>query len=219
MLKIKVCGMREAENIQAVERLDIDWMGFIFYPRSLRYVPDEEAYAAVIRSCSKVKVGVFVDADRLVMPDKASRYGLDYLQLHGNESPATCEALQQAGYHIIKAFSVATADDLQRTAAYETCADYFLFDTKCDTHGGSGQRFDWTVLDAYRGLTPFFLSGGIHPGSLCELLRFSHPRWIGIDVNSGFETAPALKDVSRLEPFIHQFRTNKNQNESDYTTL
>jgi phosphoribosylanthranilate isomerase len=203
---IKVCGMREAENIRVVERLDIDWMGFIFYPSSPRYVPDAEAYAASIRLCAKAKVGVFVNAAVEEILEKTSRYRLDYVQLHGNESPSVCEALQKQGCPVIKAFSVAAADDLERTAAYETCAGYFLFDTKCDAYGGSGKRFDWSALDAYRGETPFLLSGGIHPGSVRELLRFGHPKMAGIDVNSGFETAPALKDAVRIETFIKQLR-------------
>ncbi|MDR3269812.1 MAG: phosphoribosylanthranilate isomerase [Tannerella sp.] len=204
--------MREVENIRAVERLDIDWMGFIFYPRSPRYVPDEDVYAKAVRRCAKVKAGVFVNAGRKEMLEKASRYGLDCLQLHGNESPGVCEALQRQGYRVIKAFAVATAEDLAQTAAYESCADYFLFDTKCNTCGGSGKTFDWTLLDAYHGETPFLLSGGIHPGSIPDLLRFEHLRMAGIDLNSGFETAPALKDVRRLEIFINQL---KNKNKQD----
>lgn len=205
-MKIKICGMREAENIRAVQGLDIDWMGFIFYPRSPRFVPDDEAYAVAIRHCTKPKVGVFVNAGSDEMIAKATRYGLDYLQLHGNESPATCKSLQQQGYRVIKAFPVATADDLAQTAAYETCARYFLFDTKTDVHGGSGKRFDWTTLSHYHGPTPFLLSGGIRPENLPDLLRFRHPQMAGIDLNSGFETAPALKDVGRLETFILPFR-------------
>ncbi|MDR3193656.1 MAG: phosphoribosylanthranilate isomerase [Tannerella sp.] len=210
-MKIKVCGMRDAENIRAVERLDIDWMGFIFYPRSPRCVPDEEPYAEAIRRCTKTKVGVFVNAGREEMEDKASRYGLSCLQLHGSESPVLCEALRQQGYCVVKAFSVAEAGDLMLADAYASHADYFLFDTKGDVYGGSGKSFDWRALDAYRGETPFLLGGGIHPASLCELRRLAHPRMAGIDVNSGFETAPALKDIARLEAFINQF---KNKQES-----
>jgi phosphoribosylanthranilate isomerase len=205
-LTVKVCGMREAENIRAAARLDIDWMGFVFYPTSPRCVPDGDARAKVIRQCTKTKVGVFVNAGTEEMLDKAARYGLDYLQLHGHESPGLCEALQQTGCRVIKAFPVATAADLEQTAAYEPYAAYFLFDTKCDTYGGSGKRFDWQALEAYTGQTPFLLGGGLRPESAEELLRFRHPQWMGIDLNSGFETAPALKDVARLERFIHQLR-------------
>jgi phosphoribosylanthranilate isomerase len=143
------------------------------------------------------------------MLEKAARYGLDCLQLHGSESPGLCETLQRAGYRVIKAFPVATAADLERTAAYEPCAAYFLFDTKCDTFGGSGKSFDWRALEAYRGRTPFLLGGGLRPESAEALLRFRHPQWAGVDLNSGFETAPALKDVARLEQFIHRLRNSR----------
>ncbi|MDR2764183.1 MAG: phosphoribosylanthranilate isomerase [Tannerella sp.] len=210
-MTIKVCGMREAENIHAVARLDTDWMGFIFYPASPRCLPDGETCATLIRQCTKTKVGVFVDAGAEEMLEKAARYGLDYLQLHGHESPDLCETLRQAECRVIKAFPVATAADLEQTAAYESCAAYFLFDTKCDTYGGSGRRFDWRALEAYTGRTPFLLGGGLRPESAEELFRFRHPQWTGVDLNSGFETAPALKDVVPLERFIYQLRNKTNQ--------
>ncbi|MDR1455607.1 MAG: phosphoribosylanthranilate isomerase [Tannerella sp.] len=210
-MTIKVCGMREVENIRAVARLDADWMGFVFYPASPRCVPDGDTRAAVIRRCRKTKVGVFVNAGMEEMLEKVTRYGLDYLQLHGCESPGLCEALQQAGCRVIKAFPVATAADLEQTATYESCAACFLFDTKCDTYGGSGKCFDWQTLEAYAGRTPFLLGGGLRPESAEELLRFRHPQWTGIDLNSGFETAPALKDTARLERFIHRLRNETNQ--------
>jgi phosphoribosylanthranilate isomerase len=206
-MKIKVCGMRETDNIRAVERLDVDWMGFIFYPSSSRYVPDDETYSESVRRCAKKKTGVFVNVGVEEMLEKASRYGLDYLQLHGHESPETCAMIQQQGYPVIKAFAVASAADLEQTAAYETCASYFLFDTKCDAYGGSGKRFDWSALDSYRGRTPFLLSGGISPDCIDALRGFNHPEMAGIDLNSGFETAPAFKDAALLERFIHQLRT------------
>ncbi|MDR2138753.1 MAG: phosphoribosylanthranilate isomerase [Tannerella sp.] len=210
-MTIKVCGMSEAENIRAVARLDADWLGFVFYPASPRCVPEGDARATVIRQCMKTKVGVFVNAGMEEMLEKAARYGLDYLQLHGCESPSLCELLRQAGYRVIKAFPVATTADLEQTAAYESCAAYFLFDTKCDTCGGSGKRFDWRTLEAYTGRTPFLLGGGLRPESAEELLRFRHPQWTGVDLNSGFETAPALKHVARLEQFIHRLRNNTKQ--------
>jgi phosphoribosylanthranilate isomerase len=140
------------------------------------------------------------------MLQKAAACRLDYLQLHGEESPELCHALQKRGYPLIKAFPVATANDLQRTEAYEGQAAYFLFDTKCEGYGGSGQTFDWSLLAAYRGRTPFLLSGGIRPDSLEAIRRFRHPRFAGIDLNSGFETAPGLKDTARLAPFIRSLR-------------
>ncbi|MDR2119798.1 MAG: phosphoribosylanthranilate isomerase [Tannerella sp.] len=205
-MKIKVCGMREAANIRAVERLDVDWMGFIFYPPSPRHVSGSEADAEAIRRCGRTKVGVFVDAPVGEMAYAAARYGLDCLQLHGSESPDTCRAVQTLGYPVIKAFHIADADDLKRTADYDGAASFFLFDTKCDGFGGSGRRFDWSALHAYDQPTPFILSGGITPQCADELLRFRHPAMIGADLNSGFELAPALKDAGALDAFIRKLK-------------
>lgn len=200
--------MREPENIQAVSALPVDWMGFIFYPRSPRYVALDERQIEAIRSLPRKKVGVFVDAPIEQMMEIAGRLNLDYLQLHGQESPDTCHALQKRGYAVIKAFSVPVEGEWPDTAGYEGRADYFLFDTKSAGHGGSGRRFDWSALAAYRGETPFLLSGGIHPDCLEELLAFRHPRMAGIDLNSGFETEPALKDITRLAAFITEYKNN-----------
>ena len=199
---VKVCGLREPANIRAVARRPVDLCGFIFYPRSPRCVPDDELHAEAVRNCRKPAVGVFVDAQPREMLRTAERFGLRWLQLHGDESPETCTALRQRGYGIIKAIRVATAADLAAVRDYEGCADYLLFDTRCDGYGGSGRRFDWTVLDAYTGSTPFLLSGGLDAECAEAVKRFAHPRFAGVDLNSGFETAPAVKDAGKLEKFI-----------------
>ncbi|MDR3236712.1 MAG: phosphoribosylanthranilate isomerase [Prevotellaceae bacterium] len=203
---IKVCGMREDENIRAVERLDIDWMGFIFYPRSPRYVPDEKRYVDSIRRCAKKKAGVFVNADTDGVLRTAARLQLDYVQLHGNESSDTCRFIQDNGYPVVKAFSIAAADDLKQAEAYETAVSFFLFDTKCEGYGGSGRQFDWDILNNYQGNTPFLLSGGIAPGSLDDVLQFHHPLMAGVDLNSGFETATAMKNTVELQQFVAGIR-------------
>jgi phosphoribosylanthranilate isomerase len=208
---IKICGLREADNIRAVETLDIDWTGFIFYPPSPRCVPDEEHYADAVRKVVKRKAGVFVNAGLHDMLRHVSRFQLDGVQLHGDESPETSAALRQAGCTVIKAFAIASEDDLRRTEAFEGAADYFLFDTKCNLRGGSGQRFDWQLCEAYQGRTPFLLSGGIRPQHTDDVLRFTHPRLAGIDLNSGFETAPAQKDVAVLQMFINEIRKKEMQ--------
>lgn len=201
---IKVCGMREAENIRQVEALGIDWMGFIFYPRSPRFVG--ETFIEATSEQPVRRVGVFVNASPEEMIKTARKYKLDYLQLHGNESADDCYALQKRGFALIKAFSIASEKDLEKTADYEGRVDYFLFDTKCEGYGGSGKQFDWSVLAAYKGSTPFLLSGGIRPESLEALLHFHHPRLAGIDLNSGFETAPGMKDVAKLKGFVGEVR-------------
>ena len=201
---VKVCGMREPGNIREVEALNIDWMGFIFYPKSPRLVKEQE----IAKVTSAKRVGVFVDASVETMMETATTLALDYLQLHGNESPDDCHTLQKRGYAVIKAISISSAEDVERTKEYEGRVDYFLFDTKCNGYGGSGQLFDWDILSAYKGSTPFLLSGGINPGSAEAILRFHHPQFAGIDLNSGFETEPGLKDVERLRSFLTQINHN-----------
>lgn len=201
---IKVCGMREAENIRQVETLGIDWMGFIFYPRSPRFVG--ETFIEATSEQPVRRVGVFVNASPEEMIETARKYKLDYLQLHGNESADDCYALQKRGFALIKAFSIASEEDLEKTADYEGRVDYFLFDTKCEGYGGSGKQFDWSVLAAYKGSTPFLLSGGLRPESLEALLHFHHPLLAGIDLNSGFEIEPGMKDVAKLKGFVEEVK-------------
>ena len=201
---IKVCGMREQENIRDVETLDVDFLGFIFYSKSSRYVDAKSLEA--IRKCTKPKVGVFVNEVFGDILDKAKLYNLDYLQLHGNETSDLCGELQQRGYSIIKAFSIASADDFKSVGDYSDCCDYFLFDTKCAGYGGSGQRFDWSLIDEYKGSVPFLLSGGLNSDCCEDLIRLNHDKFAGIDLNSGFEASPAMKDVGRLRDFIESIR-------------
>ncbi len=212
---VKVCGMREPENIRDVARLGINWMGFIFYKGSARAIDngqllmDNYFSPSAKPNCPFKKVGVFVNASYEEIRETALRYRLDYLQLHGDETPDECYALHKRGYALIKALPVSCAEDLQAVAGYEGVVDYLLFDTRCKSYGGSGQTFDWSLLDAYQGETPFLLSGGIRPESAEAILRFHHPRLAGIDLNSGFETAPGVKDVARLQAFIQKIRNNK----------
>lgn len=206
---IKVCGMREPDNIRRVAEAGADWMGFIFYARSPRFAgslsPDEISKERAVRE-PPVRVGVFVDATPEYMMEMGNKYALGYLQLHGNESPDTCYALQKRGYAVIKAFSIADKEDLKLTADYEGRADYFLFDTKCNGYGGSGKQFDWSVLTAYKGQTPFLLSGGINPDSVEAIRNFHHPKLAGLDLNSGFETDPGMKDAGKLKTFIDKIK-------------
>ena len=195
---IKVCGMRDASNIQALEKLRINWMGMIFWPKSSRFVPEVPAYLP-----RRVKrVGVFVDASMEEIRQHVTDYQLDIIQLHGQESPAFAEALKPLP--VIKAFNIADPEDLNQTKAYEGIVDYFLFDTKGKVVGGNGEKFDWAVLSSYQGETPFLLSGGIGPDDAEAVNSFHHPRCIGIDLNSRFEQAPAFKDITKLRKFIKQ---------------
>ncbi|MDR1500073.1 MAG: phosphoribosylanthranilate isomerase [Tannerellaceae bacterium] len=200
---IKVCGMSDEENILEVAALDVDWIGFIFWKGSKRYVrpEDVERIRALIPRKTVKTVGVFVNAAKEDTMRTAARCRLDYIQLHGDEQPGLCRSLRSSGLSVIKAFRIADAGALAGVTAYKGAADYYLFDTPCEGYGGSGMTFDWQVLDSYNGQTPFLLSGGLNPGSVPALERFHHPRLAGIDLNSGFETAPGLKDVARLAHF------------------
>lgn len=196
---IKVCGMRDGDNIRDVEALGIDWMGFICWPKSIRNVVSRPSYLPT--SCHRV--GVFVDADTDYIIDKVKLLGLNRLQLHGNESPDRClEIARLTGLPLTKAISVHSETDILRAADYEGIADYLLFDTKCTCVGGSGVQFDWDILQHYHGTTPFLLAGGIGPDDADRVLQFSHPQFAGIDLNSRFELSPALKDASQLHTFI-----------------
>lgn len=205
---IKVCGMRNPENIRAVEQLNMDWMGFIFYPQSKRYVPDNETLVHSIRQCKKIKVGVFVNTETDEILEKAAIYQLDMIQLHGKETVSQCRKLKEHHYQVIKAFSIESAVDLKMTHAYKDVVDFFLFDTKCEGYGGSGKRFDWSVLEAYREDIPFLLSGGISLDQITDINRFQHDQMKGIDVNSGVEIEPALKDIEKLHDLITQLKKN-----------
>ncbi|MDH6343920.1 phosphoribosylanthranilate isomerase [Parabacteroides sp. PFB2-12] len=208
---IKVCGMTDPENIRAVAALNIHWMGFIFYKKSPRYLSEVPVLPTSLAGKEPKRVGVFVNPSLQEIRERVAAFRLDYVQLHGNESAAFCRHLQELGIAVIKAFSIETADDLQQTAVYEDHADYFLFDTKSKYYGGSGKQFDWSLLAHYKGATPFLLSGGIGPEDTEHIQRFHHPAWAGIDLNSGFETAPGLKEPHKLNKFIQSIQTNKNK--------
>ena len=217
---IKVCGMRDAQNIREVSQLGVDMIGMIFYPKSPRYVEMQSSHAGIIpdyvkedinikSAKSPARVGVFVDDMVQNIVTRVVNYHLDYVQLHGNEPREMCENLRltldpdiRPGIKIIKAISVSDASDIQKYKEYVGVVDYFLFDTKCKTVGGSGQQFDWQVLDEYDGDVPFLMSGGIGPEDASRILSFHHPRCVGIDLNSRFETEPGLKDVEKLKELL-----------------
>ena len=160
-------------------------------------------------SKTPARVGVFVDDMVQNIVTRVVNYHLDYVQLHGNEPRTMCENLKSTldpdirpGIKIIKAISVSDASDIQKYKEYVGAVDLFLFDTKCKTVGGSGQQFDWQVLEQYDGEVPFLLSGGIGPDDASRLHAFHHPKCIGIDLNSRFEVEPGIKDVEKLKGFL-----------------
>lgn len=190
--------MKYTDNIKDIAALPIDMIGFIFYSKSPRCIYEIPQYMPKhIR-----KVGVFVNEDKDTIAMYADRFGLDYIQLHGTESPEFCRSLHLRGYNIIKAFSIEDKNDLQNTHLYAPYCKMFLFDTKSHLRGGSGKQFDWDVLQHYQGDIPFLLSGGIDSFSASQLDDFYHPAMMGIDINSRFEIEPGLKDARKIRLFI-----------------
>ena len=197
--------MRDADNIREVEKLGIDWMGFIFWPKSSRYVSARPAYLP--QKCKRV--GVFVNATIDDIRQHIADYSLDIVQLHGHESTDSIRSLRSLCgdvISIIKAFNIATKEDLNATTPYAGLVDYFLFDTKGPSVGGNGEKFDWSVLEAYNGDTPFLLSGGIGPDDAERILDYHHPKCIGIDLNSRFEIEPGIKDITKLKTFLNDVK-------------
>jgi phosphoribosylanthranilate isomerase len=202
-LKIKVCGMRNPANILALAELAPDYIGFIFYPRSARYVGSGPIPHI---SPNIKKVGVFVNACEREIANTVNKYQLDMVQLHGNESPELCALLRNSGIEVVKAFHVDQSFNGHQLQAYQTCTDFFLFDTKTALPGGSGHQFDWQILSQMIITKPVFLSGGIGPDDLDKISQIESIPLHAIDVNSRFEDAPAQKNIPKLADFMHQCR-------------
>ena len=228
-MKIKVCGMRNAGNIAELQKLDIDFMGFIFWPKSPRYVQQISSRAGLIPDLpsldgERIKksethdkriltVGVFVDDMPQNIVTRVYNYHLDYVQLHGSESAVMIDNLRRTlipdiapNIKIIKALSIKDKSDLEKWHEYDGHVDMFLFDTKCKCAGGSGEQFDWSVLEAYDGNIPFLLAGGIGPDDTERIKNFHHHMCLGIDLNSRFETEPGMKDIQKLKLFMAQLQ-------------
>lgn len=202
-MKLKVCGMRDPDNIRdLVEVVQPDWMGLIFYPPSPRFV--ENALAESIRNFRVNKVGVFVNASMEEIGEKAGLFGLDAIQLHGDESPEFAKMLKEkTSKSVWKVFLVGEKMDWEKLRPYQDVVDCFLFDTFSKSHGGSGRTFNWELLMDYPFLTPFLLSGGlaIEHAEAIKDLQAKIPQMQGIDINSKFETKPGEKDISLIREF------------------
>jgi len=191
--------MREPNNIAALSDLQPDYMGFIFWAPSSRYV--NETTPKLDQRIKKT--GVFVDASVDYIQSSISTHQLQAVQLHGKETPNYCQLIQGFGVEVIKAFSVKNVFDFSTLEAYESSCDFFLFDTKGALPGGNGYTFDWSLLKEYTSQKPFFLSGGIgleNTQEIKELLNTDLPLF-AIDVNSKFELAPGLKKIEELKQF------------------
>ncbi|TKB97856.1 phosphoribosylanthranilate isomerase [Pedobacter cryophilus] len=206
-LKIKVCGMKYLANIKALAELEPDFMGFIFYPPSQRFIGVEFERNDVANLPPEIqRTAVFVNAHLHEVIEFANLYGMKTIQLHGQESPEFCGELRAKGFKVIKAFGVDENFNFEILNAFVEHVDFFLFDTKTSAHGGSGLIFDWRILQKYNLDKPFLLSGGLSPDNLAEVLKIEHKNFYGVDLNSKFEIEPALKDIEKLEKAFELIR-------------
>lgn len=198
-LHLKVCGMKFPDNIKRLKEVAPDFMGMIFFSKSPRFVGSELLFTGTSIFPEHAKrVGVFVNAPLWDLINVVTEYKLEYVQLHGEEFPQYCAELQKKGLKVIKAFQVSNSFDFKKVEAFEGYIDFALFDTKTPNYGGSGEKFDWTLLNSYKLNTPFFLSGGIDLDDVDAIEQLDLPQLFGIDVNSKFETSPGMKDIDKL---------------------
>ncbi len=211
-MKLKVCGLKDRENIEKVLACGPDYFGFIFYKKSPRYVADLSP--EFVQGITGVKkVGVFVNENEINILDSVSRYGLDLVQLYGDERPEFCSLIRRS-VPVIKAFQISETFDFSSLALYANCCDHFLFDSKSDNYGGSGKSFDHKKLEEYSFDKTVFLSGGLNLNITEDIsyLNSVHPKVFAIDVNSRFELSPGIKDEKKVKVLIdklkqHEFQT------------
>ncbi|WP_207425310.1 phosphoribosylanthranilate isomerase [Pedobacter sp. SYSU D00535] len=198
--------MREPSNINDLANLRPDYMGFIFYPASKRFVEALDLETLAHLPSSIKKTGVFVNSSLAEVEAKAEEFKLDALQLHGQESPEFCSVLKNKGFEVIKAFGV--DPDFQFTVldSYTKAVDYFLFDTKTVAHGGSGETFNWSLLTKYQLNVPYFLSGGLSAENVLEVITLDDDRLYAVDLNSRFEVRPGLKNIELLGSVIDKLK-------------
>ena len=205
-MNIKVCGITDMKQLHQLEGLDIAFAGLIFYKDSPRFLGDKIKGREMKNADLDIKkVGVFVNPEMIEVLDAIDEYGLDVVQLHGDETPEMCEDLGSE-VEVIKAFRVGSANSAEidkMIQPYDAVCDYYLFDNygQKETLGGTGEKFDWTMLNKSRIEKPFFLSGGIGPGDAVKLLDFTHPDLYAVDINSRFEKSPGIKDMGAILQF------------------
>ena len=203
-MNTKVCGITQLKQLQQLDGLDIDFAGMIFYKDSPRYMGDKIAAADLKNSDFDLKkVGVFVNSNYDEIMQVVEDYGLDVVQLHGDESPDLCEELSE-DVEVIKAFKVSDSkvsiDEM--VADYDEVCDYYLFDTaSTDVEGGTGKQFDWKLLSKAKIEKPFFLSGGIGVDDVAKVKAFKHPDYYAVDINSKVEKEPGVKDMGLVLQF------------------
>ncbi len=203
-IRIKICGMKFPGNIRHAIEINPDYLGFIFYPGSKRFIGYHKP--SIINKIPEriAKVGVFVNEDQNVVKTIARKFGLNIIQLHGYESRDYCLRLYQEGFRIIKAFGINSEEDFIGCNQYEDVCEFFLFDTQGNSYGGTGKKFNWGILNNYMNQKPFFLSGGIGPGDTEQIRNIHNERIHAVDINSQFEIEPGLKDIHKIRLFIRQ---------------
>lgn len=207
MLKIKVCGLTDTVNAREIAGTLPDFLGYIFYPESVRFVGKKPA-ADLFKTIpdSIIKTGVFVNEDPSSVIEKMNSFNLDLVQLHGDERPEYCNWLKENDLKVIKAVRINNDFNYNILKQYIDVCDYFLFDTRSGLRGGSGIKFDWKKLNEYHLNIPFFLSGGIGPEDASLIKKIRHEMMFAVDINSRFETSPGIKDPEKVKRFIDEIK-------------
>lgn len=208
-MKIKVCGMKYPENIEAIQLAKPDFLGFIFYEKSPRFV-NKEILASIKKLDQNIQtIGVFVNSPIDKVTQIVNQYDFDFVQLHGDESVEYTKALSSQNIKVIKAFQIKENFNWEKVCQYTPYVAYNLFDTATSNYGGSGLKFDWQQLTTYKGETPFFLSGGITINDVSELINLDIPKLQAIDINSKFEEKPGFKNVEQTTKMINEIRNER----------
>lgn len=206
-VNIKVCGLTRFEDMERIAEMGVQYGGMIFYDQSPRFAEGKMDVGKVKTFKGIKKVGVFVNADKKYISKQIERYGLDLLQLHGDETPGFCNEVHQY-LPVIKACRIKDQNDIKKIDSYTGVCDYFLFDTYGELYGGNGHIFNWKLLDEYRDRVPFFLSGGIGMSEVEQIRSFSHPVLFAVDINSRFEVEPGIKNMKEIKQFICRLNSN-----------
>lgn len=203
MLKLKVCGINDNNNLREISGLHPDFIGLNFYSKSKRFVKDQ---LDVSGSDNVNYVGVFVNPDIEEIIERGEAFNLKYIQLHGDESPGFCEKVKEKGFKIIKAFRIDSEFDFKSLREYDPYVDIFLFDAKGKDFGGNGVAFNWRLLDNYELTTPFLLAGGLSSDNIQDAISIDHQAFLGLDINSGYELSPGKKDAGKVKELINTIR-------------
>jgi phosphoribosylanthranilate isomerase len=196
-VKIKVCGLKDPENIKAIAALAPDYMGFICYGLSPRFIAQLPPGVLDALPVAIYKTAVFVNESKALIESLIDQFGFNAVQLHGDEIPEFCQALRSK-VKVFKAFGVGDGFDFEQLSAYKDSVDHFMFDTKTEGYGGSGKTFNWNILEKYTLEVPFFVCGGISLDNLENIKQIKHPAFYGVDLNSRFEVEPGIKDIEKL---------------------